>query len=112
MAFVRLAPAGLFPAVDVTFDAVCMEDTKVRYEVAGIAFTTNTVSEIGVECPKDKSVVGGGPSLSGPASQAHVARTAPLDSGDKGKVPDDGWEITVGNPSGTEMDVVVYAACV
>ena len=103
---------GFFPPLDVTFDAVCMKDTKVSYEVQGVAFTTLPVVDQTIECPKKKTVVGGGPSVSGPASQSHVAKTAPFDSDDKGKVPDDGWSITVANPSMAEMDVVVYAVCV
>jgi len=103
---------GFFPPQDVSFDAVCMKDTKVAYKVAGIAFSTQQINKPKVHCPKRKNVVGGGPSVSGPASQSHVAKTAPLDDGDKNKVPDDGWQITVVNPSMAEMDVVVYAACV
>ena len=103
---------GFFPPLDVTFDAVCMKNTKVSYKVQGVAFTTNAVVEQSLACPKKKTVVGGGPSVSGPASQSHVVETAPFDSDDKGKVPDDGWSITIGNPSMTEMDVIVWAACV
>ncbi len=103
---------GFFPPVDVSIDAVCMEGAKVSYKVLGVAFTTNDLIELTVECPRKKSVVGGGPDVSGPASQSHVAVTEPFDSDDKGKVPDDGWSISVANPTMAEMDVVVFAACV
>ena len=33
-------------------------------------------------------------------------KTQPIDSDDKGKVPDDGWAITIANPTMAEMDVV------
>jgi hypothetical protein len=103
---------GFIPPQPVTFDAVCMKDTKVSYKVQGVAFSTQPVVTQAIECPKKKSVVGGGPDVSGSASQVHVAKTAPFDSDDKDKVPDDGWSITIGDPSMAEVDVVVYAACV
>ena len=103
---------GFFPPVDVAIDAVCMKDTKPSYKVQGVAFSTDDVISQSVRCPRTKTAVGGGPSVSGPASQSHVARTRPLDSDDKGEVPDDGWEITVANPTMAEMDVVVWVACV
>jgi hypothetical protein len=104
--------AGFFPPIDVSIDAVCMEDVKPTYRVQGVAFSTQTVIDQTIACPKKKSVVGGGPSVSGPASQTHVVVTAPVDTDDRGKVPDDGWTITVSNPAAAEIDVVVYAVCV
>jgi len=103
---------GFFPPQDVSIDAVCMEDAKPSFKFQGVAFTIQDVVKQTIECPNRKSVVGGGPDVSGPASQAHVAVTAPFDSDDKGKTPDDGWTIKVGNPTMAEMDVVVYAVCV
>ena len=55
--------------------------------------------------------MGGGPGVSGPASLSYAAVTQPYDSEDKGKVPDDGWSISVANPTMAELDVVVFVAC-
>ena len=103
---------GFFPPLDVSIYAVCMEDTKVSYKANGVAFSTQVLVTASVECPNSKSVAGGGAALGPPASQAHVVKTQPIDSDDKGKVPDDGWAITIANPTMAEMDVVAYAACV
>ncbi len=99
-----------FPSTPISMNAVCMEQ-NFRYEVKGVAFSTQTVITLTQRCPRRRTVVGGGPSLSGPSSQAHVAVTAPTDLGDKDKVPDDGWTMTVANPAGTEIDAVLWVVC-
>jgi len=102
---------GFFPPFDVSIDAVCMDGVRPSYKVQGVAFTDDAIVNQTVECPKKKSVVGGGPSVSGPASLSYTAVTKPYDNKDKGTVPDDGWSITVANPTTAELDVVVYITC-
>ena len=113
MAVVHLAPPGFFPPFDVSIDAVCMEGAKASYKVQGVAFTTMTlIVKQTVECPRKKSVVGGGPGVSGPASLSYVAVTKPYDNKDKGKVPTTGGRSRSRIRRCAELDVVVYATCV
>jgi hypothetical protein len=105
--------SGFFPPIDVSIDAVCGDFSNPLYEVKGVAFSTSTLFELTATCPAKKTVIGGGVDAAGASpSLFHVSATAPADSGDKGKVPDDGWAASVSNPTGAEMDVVVYATCV
>ncbi len=101
-----------FQPQDALFASVCLKTIKPKYEAQGVAFTEDPLVTASVECPKRKSVAGGGPDVSGAPSATHLVKSQPLDSGDKGKIPDDGWKVTVSNPTLTEIDVVAYAACV
>lgn len=102
----------LSPTADVSLDAVCMGGgAEPVYDVVGSAFSTTTEVTLSAKCPRRMSVVSGGPSTSGNVNEVHVSRSAPFDSGDPDRVPDDGWRVTFSNPGATEHDFVSYAVC-
>jgi hypothetical protein len=57
-------------------------------------------------------VTGGGAYVSGLADDAHMAVSRPIDGGDRGRVPDDGWEATVSNDSAAPETATVHAICI
>lgn len=95
----------------VRMQSVCMKGAKPKYPDVGTAFSTQQTVTHKVPCPKKTVVVGGGGESTGPASQNHLSVSVPYDSGDKGKVPDDGWKVTYANPGATEQDFVSSAVC-
>jgi hypothetical protein len=101
-----------FPLTALTFKAVCREGPLPTYDAQGVAFSTQRRVSPTAECPNHKSVVGGGPDVSGAASEVHVSRTGPIDLGDNDRIPDDGWSATFANPAGGEHDFVAYAVCI
>jgi hypothetical protein len=54
---------------------------------------------------------GGGASASKDASNAHLVKTIPIDSKDKGKVPDDGWSIVYENDGIVKQKFTAYVVC-
>ncbi len=56
-------------------------------------------------------VTGGGVSVTGPADEAHIAVSRPIDGGDRGRVPDDGWQATVFNDGSVTKTATVRAIC-
>ena len=57
-------------------------------------------------------VIGGGAVISGPAADAHLAASLPIDLQDADSVPDDGWRATVSNDSSNDLTTTVHAICV
>jgi hypothetical protein len=57
-------------------------------------------------------VIGGGAVISGPAGDAHLAASLPIDLHDADSVPDDGWRATVSNDSSNTLTTTVHAICV
>ena len=64
-----------------------------------------------IKCPRHSVVTGGGVYISGSSLDAHVNTTFPLDSGDRGATPEDGWAGHIGNDTGTPKEETVYAIC-
>lgn len=56
-------------------------------------------------------VMGGGVSVTGPADEAHIAVSRPIDGGDADLVPDDGWQATVFNDGPVTETAAVRAIC-
>ncbi len=108
----HLAPPGFFPPFDVSIDAVCMKDVRPSYKVQGVAFTTRDRSSRRSNARRRSPSWAAGRACPGRRPSPTPRVTEPFDNEDKGNVPDDGWTITVANPTMAEMDVVVYAACV
>ena len=56
-------------------------------------------------------VLGGGVRASGPGDASHVTKSRPIDTGDAGTVPDDGWRGAITNTSDQDLTMTVYAVC-
>lgn len=77
-------------------DVMCTKGKEPTYEDKEEVTDDPTV-KVTAMCKGDTVVVGGGAFVSGATSQAHVAKSAPVDDGDAGKIPDDGWTATFSN---------------
>jgi hypothetical protein len=65
-----------------------------------------------VFCPEGTEVTGGGVSISGPASVTiEVNSSFPLDGPDFGETPEDGWQGSGSNGTGTAQSMIVWAIC-
>jgi hypothetical protein len=64
-----------------------------------------------VSCPDGKRVLGGGGAASGPFLSQRLVASAPFDSPDPGKRPDDGWRIAVDNRSNQKLEITAHAIC-
>jgi hypothetical protein len=62
-------------------------------------------------CPKGTSVVGGGEQASTKFGTIDLRQTSPVDSGDSGNSPDDGWGVGVYNQSSKPSSIRATAAC-
>jgi hypothetical protein len=61
-------------------------------------------------CPSGMQVVGGGAYTDGATLEDEVAESAPYDSRDDGKKPDDGWRAAI-NAGPSEQQMHAYAVC-
>ena len=77
-----------------------------RFHVKGSARATGVA-----RCPKRTHVLGGGERSAGGYGSIVLNQTFPLDSGDRGTQPDDGWKVRVGNQKSTKATVKVNAIC-
>jgi len=62
------------------------------------------------ECPGRRHVVGGGVELQFPSAGDALA-SYPIDDGDKGKTPDDGWRAAVQSTTTEKQRMTTYAIC-
>lgn len=65
--------------------------------------------DLEAKCPKHTHVLGGGLSTSALVMELRTHHSAPLDTGDPGKVPDDGWRVAL--ESFEPNSVFVWAVC-
>jgi hypothetical protein len=63
-------------------------------------------------CPRGAQVTSGGVRITGTDSDLEVAQSAPIDSGDRGSVPDNGWRGAANNQStGQPQRMQTFAVC-
>jgi hypothetical protein len=62
-------------------------------------------------CRGGSSVVGGGVDIVGGHNLTTVRSSRPVDSGDAGTTPDDGWSATMNNGAPTDRLMTVFAIC-
>ena len=62
-------------------------------------------------CPGGSHVVGGGANATGTLSGLHLQSTYPRDLGDKGKVPDDAWQVRADDLDIGGRTVTAHAIC-
>jgi len=99
-------------ASSVITDAICMEGETPTYKSKNVTTDVNAAVTLKAECPKSKSVTGGGAFMSGNSSQAHIVTTAPIDNkSDKDKIPDDGWKVKYFNDAGANQSFTSTAIC-
>jgi hypothetical protein len=67
--------------------------------------------QVSVKCPPGTHVYGGGAVTRGPSNHAWIAHTRPIDSGDPGDVPDDGWSANVHDFASGSHAVTITAIC-
>lgn len=92
--------------------AICAKQEKVSYKTATAKkLKSNHASNQKLSCPKGEHAVSGGSKVSGPGDGAHLEGSYPFDSGDKGKVPDDGFKLSTFNDHGSKKNVRSTLIC-
>jgi hypothetical protein len=95
-------------ARDFTAHAICLPQgtRKVRYVSKVDQLEPDEAAPITVKCPKRFNVSGGGFEGAG-----DILTSAPFDSRDRGKAPDDGWRLRVLNLASSPDTYTVHAIC-
>ena len=62
-------------------------------------------------CPAGTHVAGGGAAMNGPGEKVHLAGSYPIDDGDSGSHPDDGWKASAFNGTSDQHKLTAYAIC-
>jgi hypothetical protein len=88
---------------------VCGNVDGVSYESKNRSTPTGR-TKVKVPCPAGKHVLGGGGLVGGPYLKERLVKTAPFDSKDAGKTPDDGWQIAIDN-LGARHSANAFAVC-
>ena len=95
--------------------AICGMNDGVKYrDSKPIKLKHKEEGKATAKCKSDEAVMGGG--FEGTKNQTVGLRvlasvSKPWDSKDKGKTPDDGWQIRVLNASGQKVDALASAVC-
>ncbi len=99
-------------------DALGRADAVVCGDVSGRSYISNekrtaarTRTTVKASCPSAKHVLGGGAAATGPFLAQRIVASAPYDSKDPGKKPDDGWRAVVDNFSDTKYKAEAAAIC-
>jgi hypothetical protein len=82
---------------------------ELNYQRTETAISSGDTITLKARCPSTRHVTGGGYEKESAGTRVNASR--PFDSGDSGLVPDDGWEVEFGAPSGGKTIVAVYAIC-
>ena len=92
--------------------AVCATGLKLDYVKKGPSpVPVKHAVSLRVACPVNEHVVGGGVKLTGAQNMGRMFASFPYDSTDKGKTPDDGWQIGVYNLGGGKKTATGWAIC-
>jgi hypothetical protein len=93
------------------FSVSCLAGKAPTYRSKTITVPDKEKAYGTVRCPKGERVLGGGIFVTGASSEAQVVASAPWDSGDSGKVPEDGWRAGVLSSADEELKMTVHAIC-
>lgn len=96
---------------NVTYSVMCLGDTPPAYRSKVVTVPASGSVKTQALCPKGRPAVGGGVFVTGTADKSHLVASRPWDSGDAGKVPEDGWRGGVVNDSGEALSMTVHAIC-
>ena len=72
---------------------------------------TNTQQLVEAKCPNSKSATGGGVYSTGTLNEQGINSSFPIDDGDSGGAPDDGWAGWVDNFGGETETITAFAIC-
>jgi hypothetical protein len=112
MGRVRLASLAVMTAVACALPSAAPADVT---RAAGISYVEKNFGKGGsylklrAPCPKGTHVLGGGEVTNAGYFTARLHHTFPYDDRDRGKAPDDGWEVRMSNVG--EHHFVAYAIC-
>ena len=90
----HLAPADETTMIADVFCFTAGETPEYVSKEVESSIPTQTVK---AKCKGDDVVMGGGAFVTGDVEDAHLVKTVPYDSKDKGKLPEDGWSVTFSN---------------
>jgi hypothetical protein len=90
--------------------AVCAR-AELAYPVRRVKVRSGQTRTARTACPRGMHVTGGGASLRGISSDSNVTATHPVDDGDRGGAPDDGWRARAHNSGDVRRVMLVRAIC-
>lgn len=90
---------------------VCASGAKVSYPKQRTGAPARQGEVASARCGGGKHVLAGGALLGGPERSQRLVASAPFDSRDRGKRPDDGWRVAVDNFDTRRLGVTVVAIC-
>jgi hypothetical protein len=93
--------------------AICAARGHYRYvRSAAKNVPDNQVKTVKAACPGSSSVTGGGLDLTGRTIDREAGDSYPIDDGDAGSAPDNGWSATANNDaSGSSAKARAFAVC-
>jgi hypothetical protein len=90
--------------------ATCKQGWDLRRAVATEKLKARKLGGATAACRRHEHVVGGGAAVTSD-DVAYLTASRPLDDGDKGKAPDDGWRAVLDSASATPADIEALAIC-
>jgi hypothetical protein len=90
---------------------VCLSGERPVYRKASVLVPAGTSATTRAFCPLGRPVLGGGLRASGASQESHVIGSRPIDTRDRGTVPEDGWRGAVTNTSDRSLRLTVHAIC-
>ena len=97
-----------------TAGAICGDLSGFASVIKSVNSNGSTRATAKSRCPKGTHAVGGGGYTTAGFGEQRLVDSAPFDSGDAGKQPDDGWRVTGDNVapgSSTPQHLLAYAQC-
>ncbi len=91
--------------------SVCKQGPMPAYRSAQRTVEDHHVVTASARCTSGH-VAGGGVYVTGPATDAHLVASRPIDAGDSDRIPDDGWSGRAYNRTGGTQTVTVTAICI
>ena len=95
-------------SVTVTSYVICSATLKPRYVLKNVNLGPTSGRSGKVKCPRNTVASSGGFETE---LDARLNDSRPIDTGDAGKVPDDGWSVAVHNPVGLGGSVSLGIVC-
>jgi hypothetical protein len=109
-AFTMHAYNSTLQAGNATVWAMCAPG-KTRVVAVTKPLKRNKTVGLHAACPKGTLVSGGGALASGLSEEVFLNATQPWDSGDDGKLLDNGWQVKASNVEGAKKNLTGYALC-
>ncbi len=103
-------PAERFTNSSPDITTLCQK-REPKYRSKSKNLSAAELTSIKVRCKKREHVTGGGVSITGGTLDAHVISSYPIDSSDKGRVPDDGWKVVASSDNAVPKKFTAYAIC-